>query len=112
MGLRVCACIGCSAHLGSCPDLTAARHCPACAAQREQTRGTRQQRGYGKRHDDVRARLVRQHIPGTPCPKCALPMWDTRYLDAGHSVDLRDNPTAVADRLEHRACNRGWRRGQ
>jgi hypothetical protein len=32
-------------------------------------------------------------------------------LDAGHSQDLRFNRHAKADRLEHEACNRGWRKG-
>lgn len=114
MALRVCACVGCAAHPGSCPDLTPNRYCGPggnnCAGQREQQRGSRQQRGYGPVHDAARQRLVAEFIPGTPCPKCQRPMWDPNLLDAGHSVDLRVNPDAVADQLECRPCNRGWRK--
>jgi len=50
-------------------------------------------------------------MPGTPCARCGLGMWAEQELDAGHSVDLRINPDAQADRLEHSACNRAWRKG-
>lgn len=93
-----------------CPELTTGRRCPDHARQREQARGNRHQRGYGNDHDDRRDALVRHHIPSTPCPKCGAPMWEPEGLDAGHSVDLREDPDAVADQLEHRGCNRGWRR--
>jgi hypothetical protein len=95
-----------------CPEIQLARRCDQHASQREQQRGRRQQRGYGAAHDAARERLISAFVPGTPCPKCIRPMWDTSQLDAGHSEDLRDNPNAVADQLEHRGCNRGWRRGQ
>lgn len=110
MAVRVCACVSCAAHPGSCPELTTARRCPACSSETEQRRGRRQARGYGPQHDAARQRLVAAFIPGTLCPKCQAPMWDTSQLDAGHSVDLRTNPDAVADQLECRPCNRGWRR--
>ena len=87
---KVCACTSCDAHPGSCPELTQGRHCGACAGQCERRRGTRQARGYGAEHDARRRAL----------------------LDAGHSTNLRDDPTAVADQLECRTCNRGWRRAQ
>lgn len=113
--LRVCACVACAAHPGSCPQLSTGRYCGPdennCAGQREQARGSRQQRGYGRVHDARRAELLRTWIPGTPCPKCRRPQWNPELLDAGHSVDLRVNPDAVADQLECRSCNRGWRRG-
>ena len=56
MGYRVCACVGCAAHPGSCPELTEARRCPTCAPQHERARGTRQQRGYDQAHDRLRER--------------------------------------------------------
>ncbi len=46
----------------------------------------------------------------SPCPRCALPMYDTQRLDLGHIVgidvrpDLAMNPSNV--RLEHAGCNR------
>jgi hypothetical protein len=103
--LRVCAEPG-------CPELSTNRYCPTDAAKHEQARGTRQQRGYDMRHDHARARLLKHWISGTPCPKCKARQWDPDLLDAGHSEDLRVNPDAVADQLECRPCNRGWRRGQ
>jgi hypothetical protein len=33
-------------------------------------------------------------------------MYAHQQLDAGHSTALRDDPNAVADRLEHAHCNR------
>lgn len=94
-----------------CPTLTPRRRCPAHAAAEEQARGTRHERGYGNDHDVRRVELLRHLMPGTPCARCGLGMWATQELDAGHSEDLRINPDAVADRLEHRACNRAWRKG-
>ena len=95
-----------------CPEVQEAHRCPAHARQVEQARGSRQQRGYGAQHDKDRERLLSTHIAGAPCPRCELPMLPGQALDAGHSVDLRDNRQARADRLEHASCNRAWRRGQ
>lgn len=94
-----------------CPTLTpiGTPRCPACASQLEVRRGSRHERGYGTEHYRIRADLLRHHMPGTPCPACGQGMWVSEGLDAGHSEDLRDNPDAKADRLEHRRCNRGWR---
>jgi hypothetical protein len=97
----------------TCPTLTplGIPRCPPCAAEHEQVRGSRHERGYGTAHDGVRAELLRHLMPGTPCPRCGLGMWATQALDAGHSEDLRTNRDAVADRLEHSTCNRAWRKG-
>ena len=101
--LKVCPTPGCFM-------LVESGRCPSCRGEAERRRGTRQARGYGKQHDQARAKLLRTWTPGTPCPKCNVPQWDPAVLDAGHSVDLRTNPDAVADQLECRRCNRGWRR--
>jgi hypothetical protein len=103
--LRVCAQPG-------CPTLTASRRCPDHQRKTEQARGSRQQRGYDAEHDRIRTALLARFQPGTLCPKCGQPMLNGQKLDAGHSVDLRDDPNAKADQLEHAGCNRGWRRGQ
>lgn len=94
-----------------CPELVTKGRCADHARERERQRGSAAQRGYDARHKRIRARLLRDLIPGAPCPRCNQPMWHDQPLDAGHSVDLRDDPTARADRLEHASCNRGWRHG-
>jgi hypothetical protein len=78
-------------------------------------RGRRQDRGYDREHEMIRRQLmdalrVRQ-AKGlvTLCPRCGKPMTTTQRLEAGHSVDLRVDPTAKADRLEHAPCNQAWR---
>lgn len=102
--MRVCA-------TPKCPTLTpvGTLRCPTHVAEHEQARGSRHERGYGNAHDARRVELLRHLMPGTPCPVCGHGMWATQELDAGHSEDLRANPDAVADRLEHRGCNRSWR---
>jgi hypothetical protein len=78
-------------------------------------RGRRQDRGYGREHELTRRRLMdalrvaQSRGRLTPCPRCGKPMTTTQALDAGHSVDLRVDPDAKADRLEHAACNQAWR---
>ena len=111
--MRVCPCVGCPAHDGGCPEVIprSQRRCAGCGAEVERARGSRQQRGYNRQHELIREQLLRAYVPGTPCPVCDQPMLPGQALDAGHSVDLRDNPNAKADRLEHASCNRGWRRG-
>jgi 5-methylcytosine-specific restriction endonuclease McrA len=66
-------------------------------------------RGLGWRHRQQRAELLRQTPDGTPCQVCGDPMYpesDPGSVDADHSL-----PRALggvhADRLLHRACNRG-----
>ncbi len=81
--------------------------CAPCRAEQERTRGRRQQRGYDAEHERVRRVLLLLHIDGTPCRRCGAPMLRGQALDAAHSTDLRDDPTARADHLEHAACNRG-----
>lgn len=85
--------------------------CPACAGhrnrRRDHARGNRHARGYDSVHDTIRTNLLAALVPGTPCPRCGLGMWPHQDLDAGHSVDLKVNPNARADRLEHASCNRG-----
>jgi hypothetical protein len=110
--MSVCPCVGCSAHAGSCPTLVTSGRCPECSQVVDLRRGRRQQRGYGAEHDRIRADLLARFVPGTSCPKCRQPMLAGQRLDAGHSTDLRRDPQAKADQLEHATCNRGWRRGE
>lgn len=48
--LRVCSCIGCDAHPGSCPELATGGRCARCKLVAERRRGTSTQRGYGRAH--------------------------------------------------------------
>jgi len=86
--------------------------CTNCATewhqQRDARRGTARQRGYDTDHDAVRAALL-PHAYGQPCPRCGEPMRPDQDLDLGHSVDLRLDPHARGDRIEHASCNRGGR---
>jgi hypothetical protein len=52
--------------------------------------------GYGVRHQELRARLVRRFVPGTPCPQvfadgsvCGEPMFLSQNLQLGHAPDRR-----------------------
>lgn len=101
--LRVCPAPG-------CPELVDKGRCPTHARQADRARGSRQQRGYDREHELIRDKLLRDFVPGTPCPVCGKPMLAGQKLDAGHSTDLRIDRSAKADRLEHAGCNRGWRR--
>ena len=110
--MRVCPCVGCPAHQGGCPELVTSGKCKDCRAEADRARGRRQQRGYDAEHDRIRSALLARFVPGTLCPVCDQPMLAGQALDAGHSTDLRADPGARADRLEHAHCNQGWRRGE
>lgn len=74
--MRVCSCIGCPAHKGSCPELSTARRCPRCGAQAEARRGSRQARGYGAAHDRLREQWrPKVELGGVHChePVCLMP---------------------------------------
>lgn len=89
--------------------------CPACASAmgkaRDARRGSRQDRGYGPEHEARRAALLAALVPGSPCPRCGLPMWHTQELHAGHPPDapLRLDRTSLPTRIEHSHCNEGAR---
>lgn len=92
-------------------------YCAGCARQRDAGRGRRQERGYDRTHERIRRQLLAQLRTAerrgevVTCPRCGNAVTSTQAdrLDAAHSVDLRDDPTARADHLEHAACNRAWR---
>jgi hypothetical protein len=105
--MRVCSCIGCPAHDGSCPELTTARRCEPCSGQAEQKRGRRQARGYDRAHERLReqwrprveAGLVDCHAQ--PCTQPILRILPGALWDLGH-----DRATGQHRGPEHRACNR------
>ena len=99
--MRVCSCIGCAAHDGSCPELSEARRCPDCQAQAELRRGRRQARGYTAEHDRLRAKwkpkVERMEVDCARCHQRILP-GQTWHLD--HTEDRTGylGPS-------HEACN-------
>lgn len=81
---------------------------------------TTTQRGLGWQHQKQRERLLRQHVDGTPCWWCGLPMWrdkdrnwDGKVLAADHTLSRAfasvQGVSSKADRLLHSICNK--RRG-
>lgn len=97
--LKVCATQG-------CPTLIprGTTHCPTHAREYEARRGTRQQRGYGRDHDRLRAqwaaRLTSSPTP-IPCARCGHPIDPRTPWDLGHNDD-RTQWTGP----EHASCNR------
>jgi len=65
------------------------------------------ERGYGTRHQAIRADLLATLVPGTTCPRCRKPMHRWQQLDAGHPDDRPARLGFLPSRLEHRGCNRG-----
>lgn len=61
---------------------------------------------YGPEHQRVRLRLLRELIPGTPCPLCLEPMFASQELDLDHSDPEAKRVGYPGDRLTHRGCNR------
>lgn len=98
-----------------CPRLTPRpdSRCDTCASahnrNRDARRGNRHARGYTNEHDTIRADLLAKLVPGTPCPRCGLPMWPSQRLHAGHPIGrgLRVDPNSKPDHLEHGWCNEG-----
>ncbi|WP_458681939.1 hypothetical protein [Prescottella equi] len=73
---------------------------------------TTTEKGLGWKHRQQRERLLRNHVDGTLCWWCNLPMHrdpaknhDGRPLEADHSL-ARSRGGTKADRLLHAECNR------
>ncbi|MFI6819736.1 hypothetical protein ACIBJE_02140 [Micromonospora sp. NPDC050187] len=96
-----------------CPTLTSARRCDDHQRQREQARGTRQQRGYDAAHDRERERWrprVERGEVDCQASTCVMP---ERRIQPGQDWDLDHTDDRRGYRgPAHRPCNRGWRRGQ
>lgn len=105
--MRVCSCVGCPAHDGSCPELSTARRCPDCAAEAEARRGSRQARGYGAAHDALREWWrPKVELGGVHCMavECLMP---ARLILLGQAWDLgHDRATGKHRGPEHEKCNR------
>lgn len=96
--MRVCAEPG-------CPELSDQARCSTHRRARDKARGTRQQRGYGWRHDQQRADIQRRIDNGAAvgCVTCGVALVD-RAWDLGHNTDRTAyiGPQCVP-------CNRGHR---
>ena len=78
MALKVCAVPG-------CPNLQAESKCPEHRSQYEKQRGTRQARGYGVKHDRLRAHWRARMLAGerVNCWRCGNPLTFDAF-DLGH----------------------------
>jgi 5-methylcytosine-specific restriction protein A len=60
--LRVCPCLGCTAHDGSCPELTPGGKCQPCRTAGDLARGTSRERGYNTLgHRAFRSAVLRKN---------------------------------------------------
>ena len=86
-----------------CPALTANRRCPEHTRARDKARGTRQSRGYGPKHDRLRAKWAPLVAAGTiACARCGSTIEAGSPWDLGHDDDDRTRYVGP----EHRGCNR------
>ena len=101
MAKRVCT--GCKAIYN--PKATGARagRCPTCARAHDKTRGSREQRGYGREHQAIRAQLVATLQAGQAlaCWRCGKPIASANDMHVGHD----DHDRSITRGAEHKLCN-------
>ncbi len=78
-----------------CPELTTTTYCTEHTRARDRARGTRQQRGYDRAHEQRRAADLPAAY-GKPCPYCQQRMWPHQALDWDHTTGG----------ITHASCNR------
>ena len=86
-----------------CPNLLhpRERYCPGHQRDYEQTRGTRQQRGYDRHHDKLRAQWAPQVATGqVNCARCHQPI----HPGAPWHLDHTDDRTGYLG-PSHQTCN-------
>ena len=68
-----------------CPNLQSESRCPEHRRARDRARGTRQERGYGAAHDNLRASYQRRMVLGErfACWRCG-DLIDPSYWRLGH----------------------------
>jgi 5-methylcytosine-specific restriction protein A len=69
--MKVCSCVRCDAHEGSCPEIVAAGRCTACDTAADKRRGTSADRGYGTTHRNQFRRAVLRRDPICVCTDTA-----------------------------------------
>ena len=104
MPSRICPCLGCTEHSGSCPTITTGGRCHPCSTALNRARGTSTQRGYDASHRAERLRLARQlqrhgHLT---CARCGGTITTDDAWDLGHN----DERTAWTGPEHANACNR------
>jgi 5-methylcytosine-specific restriction protein A len=83
--LKVCSCMGCAAHQGSCPQLTPTGRCQPCDRTADRARGTAHQRGYSSTgHKRFRAAVLRRD------KTCRIDGCNKPSTDADHWPQGRD----------------------
>ena len=76
--------------------------CPSCQRTKDATRGTREQRGYGKQHQQLRRKWQQRINQGNvACTRCNKPIPPGTPFDLGHN-NARTQWTGP----EHPWCNR------
>lgn len=106
MPARLCICQGCTGHSGhqamfAMSSNPGRQRCPACQRAADAARPSRQQRGYGRRHELERQRQLAQWACGQPCALCGKPTHDKTRLDLAHTSDRKGWRG-----LAHDTCNR------
>jgi len=94
--MRVC-------NVPGCPTPTEVDRCSIHRVQRERTRGTRQQRGYDRGHDELRSQWAPLVAQGTVlCWRCKTLIHPDQPWDLGHD----DHDRSKYRGPEHQHCNR------
>jgi 5-methylcytosine-specific restriction protein A len=70
---RVCPCLGCTAHEGSCPELTPGGKCSPCRTAGDLRRGTSKERGYNTAHWRARRGAFLSKEENVFCRLCSAP---------------------------------------
>lgn len=87
----------------NCPVISPDNRCPQHRREAEQTRGSRQSRGYNYKHERARAQWAPIVMRGgVLCRRCQQPLDPDQPFDLGHDDTDRTLPAAP----EHTTCNR------
>lgn len=85
-----------------CPELTSGGRCVAHTREADKARGTRQQRGYDRNHDQLRAHLAPHVAAGQAhCWRCHKPITPDEPWHLGHD----DHDRRQHRGPEHVQCN-------
>jgi hypothetical protein len=90
-----------------CGQPVSSGRCPRHEHERDQARGSRQQRGYDTDYD--RAKRDPAYLNATHCATCGKPFTATNPRTAGHTTDLRTGRSDGRIMPQCQDCNYGWR---
>lgn len=101
--------------LGGCGALVDGTRCTRCRSaknrERDQARGSRQQRGYDAEFEQ--AKQDPAYVNATHCAQCGKTFTVSNPKTAGHKHPLRNGarpPGPVQIEAQCQDCNYGWRR--